>query len=504
MAAPDTSASDPGPRFQAEGFGAEMDRFVRAYPAYARTASLDDLREREYGHLDEREQVYLDYAGASLHSRTQLEVVHGLLSGRAFGNPHSYGPASIASSEHVDGARRRVLAFFGLDPAEYVAIFTPNATGAIRLVGEAFPFDADGYLLLSRDNHNSVNGLQQWACARGARVAGVPVRRADLTLDPAEVVRALDEGAAASGARLFAFPAQSNFSGAQHPLDLVERARERGFAVLLDAAAFAPTNRLDFGRVKPDFVPLSFYKLFGFPTGVGVLLARHEALARLRRPWSAGGSVAFASALDPSWRRLASGESGFEDGTVNYLGIAALPSGLDLLERAGLGRVHERVGALTAWLLDAMSRCRHSNGRPLFRVLGPPGTEGRGATVALQLLDPEGVVHDGPLVERLAAAAHISLRTGCFCNPGAAEAAQGLGLPELAAVFDNASAGWSSLEYRHAVRERTGATLDAIRVSFGIASNFADAWWFMAFCAAFRDVAQDALLEHEVLPSCCA
>jgi hypothetical protein len=40
---------------------------------------------------------------------------------------------------------------------------------------------------------------------------------------------------------LFAFPAQSNFSGVKHPLSLIARARERGWRVLLDVAAFAPT-----------------------------------------------------------------------------------------------------------------------------------------------------------------------------------------------------------------------------------------------------------------------
>jgi hypothetical protein len=37
--------------------------------------------------------------------------------------------------------------------------------------------------------------------------------------------------------------------------------------VALDAAAHAPTHALDLSRVKPDFVDLSFYKLFGHPTG---------------------------------------------------------------------------------------------------------------------------------------------------------------------------------------------------------------------------------------------
>jgi hypothetical protein len=57
--------------------------------------------------------------------------------------------------------------------------------------------------------------------------------------------------------------------------------------------ALQRANRLDLSVVKPDFVPVSWYKPFGYPTGVGRLIARREALGRLRRP-----------SIDswPSWR----------------------------------------------------------------------------------------------------------------------------------------------------------------------------------------------------------
>ena len=64
---------------------------------------------------------------------------------------------------------------------------------------------------------------------------------------------------------------------------------------LLDAAAFVPTSKLDLSEVKPDFVPISFYKMFGYPTGLGALIARREALAKLHRPWFAGGTITVAS-----------------------------------------------------------------------------------------------------------------------------------------------------------------------------------------------------------------
>ena len=54
--------------------------------------------------------------------------------------------------------------------------------------------------------------------------------------------------------------------------------------MLLDAAAFVPTNRLDLSAVRPDVVSRSFYKIFRCPTGVGALLVRKDALKKLRRP----------------------------------------------------------------------------------------------------------------------------------------------------------------------------------------------------------------------------
>ena len=55
----------------------------------------------------------------------------------------------------------------------------------------------------------------------------------------------------------------------------------RKWIVLLDAAAFVPTSRLDLSKWHPDFVTVSFYKMFGLPTGVGALIARKEAMAIL-------------------------------------------------------------------------------------------------------------------------------------------------------------------------------------------------------------------------------
>ncbi|MGH8964321.1 MAG: aminotransferase class V-fold PLP-dependent enzyme, partial [Actinomycetes bacterium] len=147
---------------------------------YEATRRLDELRATEYRHLDENGQTYLDYTGSGVASTAQLLAHVERLSGRCYGNPHSENPTSSASTALVERARARILAFFNASPDEYAVVFTPNASGACRLVGEAYPFERGDRLVLTGDNHNSANGLREFARARGAETVHVPVRGPDL------------------------------------------------------------------------------------------------------------------------------------------------------------------------------------------------------------------------------------------------------------------------------------------------------------------------------------
>jgi molybdenum cofactor sulfurtransferase len=466
--------------------------FLEQHPSYAETSSLDRLRAEDYARLDSAGHVYLDYTGGGLYGESQLREHHRLLAEGVFGNPHSHNPTSLAATELVERAREAVFRFFGADPAEYDVIFTPNASGALKLVGEAYPFAPGAQFLLSYDNHNSVNGIREFASRAGAEVVYVPVRNPDLRLDAALVERGLAQ--LPDGAHgLFAYPAQSNFSGVQHPLEWVDQARELGWDVLLDCAAFAPTNRLDLSVVKPDFVPLSFYKMFGYPTGAGALIARKAAMAKLHRPWFAGGTITLASVSAGTYE-LAPGHTGFEDGTVDYLGLPAVTIGLERLESIGIETVHARVETLAGWLLGELTTMRHTNGAPMVRIFGPQAMDRRGATIAFYLLDPEGAVYDVYRIEELAGKEHISVRTGCFCNPGDGEIAHDITAEEMSRCFIPADAPITLQDCQRLIEDATGKVPNTIRVSLGLASNFADVWRFSEFARRFRDVGAAAIL----------
>jgi molybdenum cofactor sulfurtransferase len=458
--------------------------FVSRFPGYKKTTLLDDLRATEYRRLDERGQVYLDYTGGSLYAESQLQKHFELLRSGVLGNPHSASPASVTMTEHVERTRRYVLSYFNARTEDYILVFTQNASAALKLVGESFPFAPGSSYLLTFDNHNSVNGIREFARAKGAIVAYAPLLMPDLRLDVARLETSLDDADSARE-NLFAFPAQSNFSGVKHPLEIVAKARTKGWSVLLDAAAFVPTSRLDLTAVQPDFVTLSFYKMFGHPTGVGALLIRRSALANLKRPWFAGGTVNFASVQGQA-HVLSPNEAAFEDGTLNYLSIPAVEIGLLHLQSIGIETIAERVRCLVGWLSEELLALRHGNGRAMVRIYGPANTQARGGTVTLNLYDPQGHLLDYRRVEELAGAENISLRTGCFCNPGAGEIAEGLTEDDMRAGF-TMGAEINLLSFVRLMQERGHKSAGAIRASIGLATNFADVWRFLRFIAGFRD-----------------
>lgn len=454
--------------------------FLREYPTYPTTHIIDDLRAVEYARLDLGRHIYLDYTGGGLYADTQLRRHHRLLTEHVFGNPHSSNPSSQAATQLVEHAREYVLNFFNADPDEYIAVFTSNASGALKLIGESYPF-SNGRYLLTFDNHNSVNGIREFAHARGADVSYIPVALPDMRVDASQLDHELAQPSK-DGHNLFAYPAQSNFSSVKHPLEWIEKAHKHGWDVLLDAAAFVPTSPLDLSKVKPDFVPISFYKMFGYPTGIGALLARKPAMAKLHRPWFAGGTITVASVQGDKYY-MADGAAAFEDGTIDYLNIPAVEIGLKHIESIGYDVISERVHCLTGWLLGKLTEMKHSTGVSLVRLYGPTQMEERGGAVTVNFYDKDNNAIDHRSIEEQANKVNISLRTGCFCNPGAGEVALGISRVELDVCFTSQEHEdrLSIDDFRLCI---DGKSSGAVRISVGMVTDFKDVQGFLAFATS--------------------
>jgi selenocysteine lyase/cysteine desulfurase len=360
-------------------------------------------------------------------------------------------------------------------------IFAANTSAAIKLVAESYAFGPERGLVLSADNHNSVNGMREYARRDTAPVHVLPLDD-DLRLDhPAD---RLAVSARRMGSGLLAFPVQSNFSGVRHALGLVKTAQDLGFDVLIDAAGCGVANGISLAEYPAQFLAFSFYKLFGLPTGLGALIVRRDALARLRRPWFAGGTVDFVS-VEHDRHQLSPGHPGFEDGTPGFLDAAAVDIGFRFLSRFPPEATWLRLRTLTGDFLDRAAALRHRDGAPLLKIYGPRDLSGRGGTVAFNLIGRDGRPIPHGAVEARAHSKGVALRGGCFCNPGAAEAAFGFaGLP-VAACLD-ALRGRFSLP---ALRACLGPdhAVGALRLSVGLPTTTGDLDRALALLATFAE-----------------
>ncbi len=125
----------------------------------------------------------------------------------------------------------------------------------------------------------------------------------------------------------------------------------------------------------------------------------------------------------------------------------------------------------------------------MVKIYGPLGTADRGGTIALNFFDQRGHFVDHMLVETRANLKNISIRTGCFCNPGGGELALGISADELTSCF----ALRPQMEYqdfRHCIDDKSNG---AVRISVGLVSNFHDVQQFIDFAGEFVDKSSDEI-----------
>ncbi|ETW08603.1 hypothetical protein H310_01147 [Aphanomyces invadans] len=466
---------------------------------------LSKLRAERFRHLEG--QVYLDHAGATIYGSHQVEQHATLLKQNLFGNPHSSSAVSSQrTTEEIDSARRDVAAFFHASLEEYDVVFTSGATAGLKLVGESFPFTRQSSFAYSVNAHNSVLGIRSFANARGATMFALPVELLDAVGQAATQSIHQDETNNEKDVyNLVAFPGECNFSGAKHPLSTIEALHRNvlnriplekcqvpskqpvhhpqgKWLVLLDAAKLAGTNPIDLSEFKPDFMVVSFYKLFGYPSGVGALFIKKSIARHLIKPFHGGGTLATSfSALNIS-RPHAATHRRFEDGTIPYLSILACKTGLDTLRELTMESIQRHVGALSTYTYKALSTLRHANGTRVCEIYGSHHVRSKqeaGSIVACNFKRHDGSYVGYTEFSALASLHGIHIRTGCFCNPGACQFYLGLTTMDLLSHVNQGHVCGDAMDVIH--DRPTGA----IRVSFGYMTTKQDVDAFLAFVVQY-------------------
>ena len=290
---------------------------------------------------------------------------------------------------------------------------------------------------------------------------------------------------------LLAFPGESNFSGRQPDLSCLKSLRSK-WRILLDAAKLACSERLDLTKCGADFVVVSFYKIFGHPTGLGALICRHDA-APLLLPRSGadatgqplyfgGGTVSSVSAFSDFVVPRAALHQWMERGTQHFQGILVLPSQLRLLRSLGSdAQRHRHAMSLAREAFLRLQSLRHENGRSLVETFGFQ-ERGQGPSLALQLRYEDGSVVPYGEVARAAEKRKVLLRTGCHCNPGGCQRYLELKDQDVRHFY---STGKVCGDDRGLV---DGRPTGVVRISFGLYSTMADLDRCVELLLDFKDL----------------
>ena len=290
---------------------------------------------------------------------------------------------------------RAIVAEFISGKSEQI-VFTKSATESINLVAYALTTKikaGDRIVVSEMEHHANLIPWQQLAKRTGAEIAWFEVT-ADGRLDLSNINSIITGNTA-----IVAITHQSNVLGTINPtLEIVNRAKEVGAQVLLDACQSVPHMPVDVYKLGIDYLAFSGHKALG-PTGVGVLWGRDlEALP----PFLFGGSmIENVTMTDATW---APAPKKFEAGVPNMAQAVGLGTALQYLSKIGLKTIHEHEQYLTKALLAGLSDIKGVN------VFGPLDLVDRGGTISFTL---DGI-HPHDLGQFLDSKG-IAVRTGHHC-----------------------------------------------------------------------------------------
>ncbi|XP_006821507.2 molybdenum cofactor sulfurase-like [Saccoglossus kowalevskii] len=311
--------------------------------------TIDGVRKREFARLGDI--TYLDHAGTTLYAQSQLDNYYKDLSDNVYGNPHSHNASSQLTTDTIEQIRYRVLKHFNTTPENHTVIFTSGCTASLKLLAESFDwYGGNGvaidssYFCYLEDNHTSVVGMREIAAENGAQILCLSLEEFTSSIQ----LRSLPSTPKTANC-LFAYAAQCNFSGRRNPLEWADSVKSQQFQpgncyhgkwyVALDAASHVTTAFLDLSSCRADFVTISFYKMFGLPTGLGALIVRNDVAHLLKKTYFGGGTVLVSINKERFHVPRPSLHERFEDGTVSFLDIISLKHGFDAFTR--LAALHE-------------------------------------------------------------------------------------------------------------------------------------------------------------------
>lgn len=278
--------------------------------------------------------IYLDNAASSQKPKIVLEALENYYS-KFNANVHrGIHTISQEATEMMENSREKVRQFIHAKHAHEV-IFTKGTTESINLVAMVMRDvlkEGDEVLITEIEHHSNIVPWQILCQHTKATLKYIPLKK-DGTLGMEQLDELLTEKT-----KLVAINQISNALGVVNPIDVViEKARNVGAWILIDAAQSSPHMAIDVQKMDCDFLVFSGHKMYG-PTGVGILYGKEAVLNELP-PFHGGGEMIKEVWMDHS--TYAGLPFKYEAGTPNIADNIALGTAIDFINSIGIDQIHQ-------------------------------------------------------------------------------------------------------------------------------------------------------------------
>jgi len=273
--------------------------------------------------------VYFDNAATSQTPKIVIDKIVDYYSNYNANIHRGVHALSQEATDVYELARTKITNHFNAKHNHEI-IFTSGTTHSINMVASGFSKilkNGDEILVSALEHHSNIVPWQMLCEKTGATLKVIPMTEIG-ELSIAEFTRLLSEKT-----KLVFVNHVSNTLGTINPIKIIiDKAHEKGAAVLIDGAQATSHLIPDFQKLNVDFYVTSAHKMCG-PTGVGILYGKEKWLQELP-PYQGGGEMIKEVSFEKT--TYADLPHKFEAGTPNIAGGIAFGAAVDYLNSIGL------------------------------------------------------------------------------------------------------------------------------------------------------------------------
>lgn len=370
--------------------------------------------------------IYFDNASSKLYNHDKyinfcIDISSDFNVNRLFSNPHSMNITSSESTKKIIICRKKILDYVNADENIYDCIFTSSTTESFKIIGESFKWDNNS-LIYTVDNHTSAIGMREYALKYGSSIKVIDFDNNKNIIE----VNSISSGnklEKKNNINLCVIPAESNFSGKLYNRELIFKIRQKyGNTIFFyDVAKYITSNKVSLKDNIVDITAISFYKIYGFPTGLGCMIIKKDISKYLNKVYYGGGSILSYNSYENHHVKNDILYKNFEYGSPNYLSIIYLNKLLDKTID------YEKIHNLTYFFYNKVRNISYNNSKIKFFELYDIDLnydyqsfcKNHGSIISFNLLKSTGDYIGYKDVEKFCNEKNIALRTGTLCNNGA-------------------------------------------------------------------------------------